>query len=91
MCTFPPAHGSIPFVIIEKGERSNVCGNPMAYVIDTKTEWDNTIAKIIRTDCGGKFFDDTPQPTIDFDNNTVYRIFLGSEEFFGKYLFYNQS
>jgi hypothetical protein len=77
--SFPAVEGNIQFIIIEKAERSAVCGNhPEAYVIDTKTDWDNSVARKIRSDCHGNTSGD-PQPVIDFDNNTALVYFWGQK------------
>jgi hypothetical protein len=75
--SFPAVEGNIQFIVIEKDERSAVCGNhPEAYVIDTKTDWDNSVARKIRSDCDGNISSD-PQPVMDFDNNTALAYFWG--------------
>ncbi len=60
---------NIQFRIIENDERSAVCGkHPDAYATDTKTAWDNSVARKIRSDCDSSTSGD-PQPVIDFDND----------------------
>jgi hypothetical protein len=77
MCSI---EGNIQFTIIESRELSSVCGrNPEAYVIDTKTDWDNSVATKIRTDCEGDTLSDSPQPIIDFNNNTALVYFWGQK------------
>jgi hypothetical protein len=76
---FPTVEGNIQFITIEKNERSAVCGNhPEAYVVDTKIDWDNSVAKKIRSDCDGNISSD-PQPIIDFNNNTALAYFWGQK------------
>jgi len=78
--SFPAIEGNIQFIIIEKGEDSAVCGsNPEAYVVDTMNDWDNSIAKKIRSDCEGNPSSDSPQPVIDFNNNTALAYFWGQK------------
>jgi hypothetical protein len=78
--SFPAVEGNIQFIVIENNERSSVCGNqPEAYVIDTKTDWDNSVAKKIRSDCDGNKTSNEPQPVIDFDNNTALAYFWGEK------------
>jgi hypothetical protein len=78
--SFPTIEGNIPFSIIETGEVSMVCGlNPEAYIIDTRIDWNNSIAKKIRSDCSGSISSDSPQPIIDFDKNTALIYFWGQK------------
>jgi hypothetical protein len=62
---------NIQFRIIENDERSALCGkHPDAYATETKTAWDNSVARKIRSDCDSNTSGD-PQPVVDFDNNTA--------------------
>jgi len=77
--SFPAVQGNIQYMILEKDERSAVCGNhPEAYVIDTMTDWNNSVASKIRSDCDGNISSD-PQPVIDFDNNIALAYFWGQK------------
>jgi hypothetical protein len=77
--SFPFIQGSIPYQIIETGERSLVCEHtPEAYVVDTELDWTKSIEIKIRSDCDGNTLN-KPKPILDFDNNTVLVFFWGQK------------
>jgi hypothetical protein len=76
---FRITEGAISLIIIETGERSNVCQlKPEPYVIDAQSEWSSIAERKLSVDCNGNKRD-SPIPSKDLNNNTLIAYFWGQK------------